>query len=41
MSVIGPSCALPSETSPGWPLIGPAAFHALGIMKSKAVQASE
>ena len=44
MSVIGPSCSLPSETSPGCAcatLIEPAAFHALGIMKKKAVRASE
>jgi hypothetical protein len=28
-------------TTASWPLIEPAAFHALGIMKKKPVRASE
>jgi len=28
-------------TAAAWPLIEPAAFHALGIVKKKAVRASE
>jgi len=30
-----------TATAAAWPLIEPAAFHALGIMKKKAVRASE
>jgi len=30
-----------TATSASWPLIEPAAFHALGIVKKKAVRASE